>query len=76
MQVQEGINLEARLVQEVIPMREADFSPDGKWIAFESWPEGNDHDIFVMILTGMARLRLENLLTQEPVLEFDPTWRP
>jgi serine/threonine protein kinase/Tol biopolymer transport system component len=68
--------VEDRLIRQVIPMREASFSPDGNWIAFESWPEGNDHDIYIMTFFGSVSQRLENELLEEIVFEFDPSWRP
>ena len=55
-----------------IPMREADYSPDDLWLAFESWPEGPQHDIYLM------RMNAGDLtpLTTDPAFEFDPSWRP
>ena len=55
-----------------LPMREAVYSSDGFWLAFESWPEGENHDIYVMTNTGLFRQRL----TDDPGLDFDPAWRP
>ena len=72
MRVEEGNLIENRIVQEVIPMREANFSPDGAWIAFESWPEGSNHDIYIMTPNGPGRQRL----TDGEGFEFDPAWRP
>lgn len=72
MRVEEGNLIENRVVQEVIPMREASFSPDGAWIAFESWPEGSNHDVFIMTPNGPGRQRL----TDDEALDFDPVWRP
>jgi Tol biopolymer transport system component len=72
MRVEEGNLFEKRIVGEVIPMREADYSPDGAWIAFESWPEGSNHDIYIMTPNGSGRQRL----TDAEGFEFDPAWRP
>ncbi len=72
MRVEEGNLIENRVVREVIPMREASYSPDGAWIAFESWPEGSNHDIYIMTSNGLGRQRL----TDEEGFEFDPAWRP
>jgi serine/threonine protein kinase len=55
-----------------IPMRDADFSIDGFWIAFESWPNGVLHDIFFMAPNGAGFTQL----TTHPALDFDPAWRP
>ncbi|MBC8507241.1 MAG: serine/threonine-protein kinase [Anaerolineales bacterium] len=55
-----------------IPMREANYSPDGNWLVFESWPDGALHDIYIMRQNG-------NDLTQmtfDPEDDFDPDWRP
>lgn len=72
MRVEEGNLIENRVIQEVIPMREAAYSPDGAWIAFESWPEGGNHDLFIMTPNGSARQRL----TDDQAYNFDPDWRP
>ena len=72
MRVEEGNLIETRLVREVIPMQESDYSPDGTWIAFESWPEGSNHDIYIMTTSGSGRQRL----TDQDGFEFDAAWRP
>jgi Tol biopolymer transport system component len=72
MRVEEGNLNEYRVVREVIPMQEASYSPDGGWIAFESWPEGSNHDIFIMTPNGAGRQRL----TSDEAFDFDPAWRP
>jgi len=72
MRVEEGNLIENRVVREVIPMREASYSPDGAWIAFESWPEGSNHDVYIMTSNGLGRQRL----TDGEGFEFDPAWRP
>ena len=71
MRVEEGNLIENRVVQEVIPMREASYSHDGAWIAFESWPEGSNHDIYIM-KANVGRQRL----TDDEGFEFDAAWRP
>ena len=55
-----------------VPMREPAFSPDGIWIAFESWPAGSNHDIYIMTTNGAELSRL----TFEESIEYDPVWRP
>ncbi len=55
-----------------VPVREANYSPDGLWLVFESWPEGSNHDIYIMTASGAARTRL----TDWPGDDFDPVWRP
>ena len=72
MRVEEGNLIENRVIRDVIPMREASYSPDGAWIAFESWPEGSNHDIYIMTPNGLGQQRL----TSEEGFEFDPAWRP
>lgn len=63
---------ETYVAGEVLPMREASYSPDGAWVAFESWPDGTNHDIYIMTINGVGRQRL----TDNPAFEFDPAWRP
>lgn len=72
MRVEEGNLIENRVIREVIPMRESDYSPDGAWIVFESWPEGSNHDIYIMTANGSGRQRL----TDQEGFEFDAAWRP
>ena len=61
-----------RVTSSLTPMREASFSPDGIWIAYEGWPEGQNHDIYIITTNGAGRVRL----TTDPRLDFDPVWRP
>jgi Tol biopolymer transport system component len=63
---------ESRVVKELIPMREAAYSQDGAWVAYEGWPDGSNHDIFSMTSKGLGRQRL----TDDPAFEFDPAWQP
>jgi len=55
-----------------LPARDADYSPDGFWIAFESWPDGILHDIYYMAPNGAEFTQL----TTDPAMDFDPAWRP
>jgi len=54
------------------PMAEGKWSPDTRWIVFETWPDGTQHDIAIMSssCTGYA------LLTDDEFLDFDQAWRP
>jgi len=63
---------ESRINLGPIPAREARFSPDGLWIVFESWPDGKNHDIYIMTSSGAGRSQITNL----PSFEFDPAWQP
>ncbi len=63
---------ENRLVRSLLPAREADFSPDGVWIAFEGWPNV-DHSIYIMRADGTL---LSGPLTSDLSADFDPDWRP
>ena len=56
----------------VIPMKDADFSYDGFWIALESWPDGVMHDIYIMAFNGAELTQI----TFDSGLDFDPAWRP
>lgn len=68
---EEGLHNQ-RVTSSLTPMREASFSPDGIWIAYEGWPEGQNHDIYIITTNGSGRVRL----TTDPRLDFDPVWRP
>lgn len=61
-----------RLPIEPLPIVDVSISPDGFWMAFESWPDSLNHDIYISTLTGANRLRL----TTDPGFDFDPVWRP
>jgi len=41
-----------------IPVREANYSPDGMWLVFESWPDGSNHDIYILTV---SRVRIAPL---------------
>jgi eukaryotic-like serine/threonine-protein kinase len=55
-----------------IPYAEVQPSPDGFWLAFESWPDGKNHDIYIMNLNGANQTRI----TTDPGFDFGPVWRP
>jgi eukaryotic-like serine/threonine-protein kinase len=54
------------------PIAGPSLSPDGKWIAYESWPDGRNHDIYIMDINGENRQRL----TSDPGFDFGPAWKP
>jgi eukaryotic-like serine/threonine-protein kinase len=54
------------------PAASPSLSPDGNWIAFESWPDGRNHDIYIMDINGENRRRL----TSDPGFDFDAAWKP
>jgi Tol biopolymer transport system component len=68
----EGLYNELQLNLGYVPAREGKYSPDGLWIAFESWPDGHNHDIYISSAGGAGRSQITNL----PSMEFDPSWRP
>ncbi len=47
-------------------------SPDGFWLAYESWPDGKNYDIYMMNSNGSNQERL----TTDPGVDFSPVWRP
>lgn len=71
-----GTGQETRLppsgTQATFPVSGATYSEDGKWIVYESWPDGRNHDIFLMSAQGEEVVRL----TTDPGFDFDPAWRP
>jgi serine/threonine protein kinase len=54
------------------PIAEVNISPDGTQLAFESWPDGLNHDIYTMDIQGDHLKRL----TEDPGIDFGPVWRP
>ena len=54
------------------PVALPSISPDGQWVAYESWPDGRNHDIYLTTLDGTERIRL----TTDPGFDFNPVWRP
>ncbi len=62
----------ARLPIDPLPIVDVSISHDGFWMAFESWPDSLNHDIYITTLTGANRIRL----TTDPGFDFDPVWRP
>jgi len=54
------------------PIEDANVSPDGFWITYESWPEGDNHDIYRMTITGANIQRL----TTDPGNDYNPVWNP
>lgn len=54
------------------PVRDPVFSPDGLWILFTSWPNGRNHDVYMIAANGAGKTQLTNF----PSKEFDPAWRP
>ena len=71
----QGTNQEFRVPptgQDVGPVSGAAVSPDGFLIAYESWPDGKNHDIFIMTLAGADR----SAITNDPAYDFGPAWRP
>jgi len=54
------------------PVAGVNVSRDGEWIVFESWPDGKNHDIFLVTINGT------NLtpLSTNPAFDFSPAFRP
>ena len=58
--------------QDIGPVSGISISPDGFLIAFESWPDGKNHDIYQMTINGVDRTQL----TTDPAYDFGAAWRP
>jgi serine/threonine protein kinase/Tol biopolymer transport system component len=54
------------------PIEHFQYSPDGKWYAFEAKYEGNNIDIYYSPISGETQTQL----THDPGRDFDPAWRP
>ena len=57
---------------DVGPVTQISISPDGQWIIYESWPDGTNHDIYLMTINGGGVTRL----TADKDFDFAPAWRP
>jgi Tol biopolymer transport system component len=54
------------------PMSTPKWSPDDRWLVFETWPDGVNHEIGLMTIGCTNYV----LLTVDPARDFDPAWRP
>ena len=71
----QGTNQEFKMPparQDIGPVAGVSISPDGNLIAFESWPDGKNHEIFLMTINGADKVTL----TDDPSFDFGPAWRP
>ncbi len=55
-----------------VAMADPNFSPDGRWIAFEGWGSPPSHDIYIISANGQTLIQI----THDRALDFDPAWRP
>jgi eukaryotic-like serine/threonine-protein kinase len=62
----------AGTTNDIGPVVGAVMSPDGFWMVYEGWPNGKNHDIYIMTANGASITRL----TTDPGLDFGPVWRP
>jgi Tol biopolymer transport system component len=62
------VSQDTTVVMEVDP----DFNTNGGWLAYESWPDGRNHDIYIMRADGLFVSQLTTL----DGIEFDPAWKP
>lgn len=58
--------------KETGPIVQVNPSPDGFWLAYESWLDGKNHDIYIMNVNGSNVTRM----TTDPGHDFGPVWRP
>ncbi|NLF52011.1 MAG: protein kinase [Leptolinea sp.] len=54
------------------PIIDITISPDGQWFLYESWPDGTNHDVFMMSIDGTDRRRM----TADKDRDFHPAWKP
>jgi eukaryotic-like serine/threonine-protein kinase len=59
-------------LQDIGPVAGEDISPDGLWIAYESWPDGKNHEIYRITINGTDLTQL----TTDVGYDFGPVWRP
>jgi Tol biopolymer transport system component len=63
---------EQHISKEIVPEADPEYSPDGEWIVFESWPDGDNHNIYIMKTDGSDKQPIDT----NPAIDFDPTWKP
>jgi serine/threonine protein kinase len=56
----------------IIPAAQQNLSPDGEWFIYESWPDGENHDIYIATINGANQTRL----TENDSFDFGPVWQP
>jgi eukaryotic-like serine/threonine-protein kinase len=54
------------------PIQDVEYSPDGLWLIFEGMDNEGNRDIYFTTISGGSRTRLTN----DPAVDFDPTWHP
>jgi dipeptidyl aminopeptidase/acylaminoacyl peptidase len=54
------------------PVAGVNVSQDGEWIVYESWPNGKNHNIFLVTINGTDLTPL----TTDPAFDFSPAFRP
>ena len=62
---------EVAVIQNIFPIRDASFSPDSYWMAFEGQVD-NVRDLYIVAINGSG---LTNL-TNDDALDFHPDWQP
>lgn len=67
-----SITLGTRLNVDVLTIENADYSPNGQYIAYEGGDSGDNNDIFFVESTGLNVVRI----TEDPGQDFNPVWRP
>jgi hypothetical protein len=68
----DGLGFGAVRISDRSPNDGPSWSPDGRWIVFETWREAANHDIYVMTVNGGQPTRI----TTDPAADFHPAWRP
>lgn len=64
-------NLPPTTNKDAVPAANSQISADGQWIIYESWPDGHNHDIYMMDKNGENLVRL----TSDPGYDFSPTFQ-
>lgn len=55
----------------IVPEDEPGISQDGLWIVFKSWPDGDNHDIYIFNPSASILVQI----TFDPSVDFDPAFR-
>ncbi|MGH2522753.1 MAG: TolB family protein, partial [Anaerolineales bacterium] len=72
----DGRGFNAQHISTSGPIEDPAWSPDGAWLAFEFWPDGANHDIYLISVNGGQPVCLTTCLEADAAQEFQPAWRP
>jgi Tol biopolymer transport system component len=68
----DSVGFGAVRISDEVPNDGPAWSPDGRWLAFETWRHAANHDIYIMTANGAQPSRI----TSHFASDYQPAWRP